>query len=515
MARKKVDEHENQLVEHITTFFDDPLGFVMFSFPWGEEGPLKDETGPDEWQTDTLNALSEEVKRNTGDPIQISVSSGHGVGKTALIAWIILWFMSTRVTPQSVVTANTKEQLTNKTWRELAKWHKYAINGHWFTWTATKFYKKSDPETWFASAVPWSKERSEAFAGTHEKHVLMIFDEASAIDDVIWEVTEGAMTTRGAIWITFGNPTRNTGRFRETFAGGRFARRWRWKRVDSRTAKKANQSKIQQWIDDYGEDSDFVRVRVKGEPPRQSSAQLISSEMVDKAMSRGVHPKDVYQFPIVMGVDVARFGSDQTVFIKRQGLRTWGRKPYREIDLMRCASLIAHELTNPDETERVEYVMIDATGLGAGVVDRLRQLGFGPQVIEVGFGTRANDDKRYTNKRTEIWCRMRDWIKDGGALDFNEEFKAELIGPEYSFDSRERLVLESKDDMKERGLESPDSADALACTFAEVVFKENDITRSKLMEKQLGANVKNAYMPRGTKGGSTVDYILSKFKRRG
>ena len=129
--------------------------------------------------------------------------------------------MSTRPHPQIVVTANTREQLLKKTFRELSVWHKLLINTGWFTWTATKFYHNDHPETWFAAAVPWSAERPESFAGTHAEHVMLLFDEASGIHDVIWEVAEGAMTTAGAAWLVFGNPTRNTGRFRECF--GKFA----------------------------------------------------------------------------------------------------------------------------------------------------------------------------------------------------------------------------------------------------------------------------------------------------
>jgi len=192
--------------------------------------------------------------------------------KTALVAWLIYWFISTRPHPQIVVTSNTKSQLETKTWRELAKWHKLAINSHWFEWTATKFYYKQHPETWFAAAIPWSKERSEAFAGTHEQHVLVIFDEASLVDDSIWETTEGAMTQPGAFWCVFGNPTRNTGRFSECFKKiptplaylpGRFPARLRW---PIRTRSNSGST-------DYGEDSDLY---VSGSKVNSPGLQVIS-----------------------------------------------------------------------------------------------------------------------------------------------------------------------------------------------------------------------------------------------
>ena len=209
-------ENEIALIEDIAAFYDDPLGFVLYAFPWGVNGgPLADEDGPDEWQRDVMGAIAESIKagQDVGTAIQVAVASGHGIGKTALVAWLILWYVSTHEFPQVVVTANTGTQLSAKTWRELSKWHKLSINQHWFAWTATRFSHISYPETWFASAIPWTEHNSEAFAGTHEKHVLVIFDEASAIADKIWEVTEGAMTTAGAMWLCFGNPTQTTGRF--------------------------------------------------------------------------------------------------------------------------------------------------------------------------------------------------------------------------------------------------------------------------------------------------------------
>lgn len=477
MARpaKKIDP-ETILMDRIAEFYDDPLGYVMFAFPWGEPGTtLSDETGPDTWQESVLT----DVRNQLRDPkhegaIQINVASGHGVGKTALIAWIILWFMSTRPNPQIPCTANTKEQLLNKTWRELAKWQKLSINGHWFQWTATKFTKVSDPETWFATAVTWSKERSEAFAGTHEKHVCMIFDEGSAIEDVIYEVAEGAMTTPGAMWFVFGNPTRNVGRFREIMPGGRFCKRWTHFKVDSRTAKKADRQKIQQWIDDYGLDSDFVRVRVLGELPRASSLQFISVELVEKAMERKFYNERMWNdLPKVIGVDVARFGDSESVIVKRQGLQVVEIKKYREIDLMSLAAIVGREINEWG----AHACFVDVTGIGAGVVDRLRQMQY--PITEINFGARAERADLYKNKRAEIWARMRDWLQEGGAMMPDDRLKSQLIGVEYCFDSADRIQLERKEDLIERGLESPDIADALALTFAENVYidKESGVPR--------------------------------------
>lgn len=448
------------LSQALAEFFSDPLGFVHFSFPWGS-GQLKTETGPDEWQADILKALGD-GSLTPQKAIQIAVASGHGIGKTALIAWIILWFISTRINPQIVTTANTKTQLETKTWRELAKWHgllKYQQHHDLLEWTATKFYMIDYPATWCANAIPWSKEKSEAFAGTHEENVLVLFDEASLIDDVIWEVTEGAMTTPGAMWVAFGNPTRNTGRFRECF--GKFKHRWLTRQIDSRTAKKTNKEQISQWIDDYGEDSDFVRVRVKGQFPRASSMQFIPMDLVEDALGKVYHQSEYMYAPKIMGVDVARFGDDQSVICKRQGLACFEFMKFRELDNMTLVGVVAQEI----QSFKPDAVFIDQ-GAGTGVIDRLRQLGY--EIQEVPFGSKPST-RKYFNKRAEMWGNIKDWLKQGGALPEDEEIRDDLIGPEYGFSASDSIQLEKKEDMKKRGLSSPDCGDALALTFAHPV----------------------------------------------
>ena len=461
MARKNSQVTVKQpiyLFSAVEQFVDDPLGFVYFVFPWGE-GMLQDETGPDKWQTDILQQIGDGCL-NLTIALQVAVRSGHGIGKSALISWIILWFISTRPHPQIVVTANTKPQLETKTWRELAKWHRLAINRDWFTWTATKFYHVDYPETWFAVALPWSKERSEAFAGTHDKHVLMLFDEASAIDDIIWEVAEGAMTTEGAIWLAFGNPTRNTGRFSECFK--KYRHRWITREIDSRTAKKANKKQLEQWIQDYGEDSDFVRVRVRGVEPRAGLMQLIPMDIIEAALGRSIHISNYDKSPKIIGVDIARHGDDQSVIYKRQGLYSWAPIKMRIPDNMVVAGRVAQEI----DDWKADAVFIDV-GAGYGVIDRLRQLGY--KVTEVPFGNPATDENHYFNKRAEMWGKMRDWLKLGGCIVADNEVRDDLAGPEYGFDARGRIQLEKKEDMKKRGLASPDCGDALALTFAHPV----------------------------------------------
>ena len=445
----------DSLFDYMVALRHDPLGFVRFAFPWGQ-GPLLGEEGPDTWQSEVLRRIGKHSASRPTEAFRFAVASGHGIGKTALTAWIVLWFISTRTTPQIVVTANTKSQLDSKTWRELSKWHKLAVNREWFDWTRTAFYLESEPETWCAHCLAWSKERAEAFAGTHEDNVLVLYDEASAIDDIIWETTEGAMTTPGAYWLAFGNPTRNTGRFKECF--GRYKHRWHTMQIDSRTAKRAAKEQLEQWVQDYGEDSDFVRVRVKGQFPRTGSIQFIGNDLVEDARMRQAEQSWVMA-PKVLGVDVARHGDDQSVILMRQGLKVVEIDRLRVDDTVQLAGHIGQAI----EKHKPQSTFIDATGIGWGVVDQLRALGH--QVVAVQTGEKAVAEQRFLNLRAEIWDRMRMWLKEGGDILDDQELVDDLTGPEYGFDNRNRIQLEKKQDMKARGLASPDSADALALTF--------------------------------------------------
>ena len=422
----------------------------------------------------------ERIERGDGMCIEVEASDGLYLANdfivthnSALVGMITGWGMSTMIDSNIVVTANTETQLRTKTWPEISKWLRSSINAHWFKATATAVYALADDHdrTWRADAIPWSENNTEAFAGLHNqgRRIILIFDEASSISDKVWEVAEGAMTDADTeiIWLAFGNPTRNSGRFRECF--GRFKHRWIHRQIDSRTVEGTNKAQIQAWVDDYGEDSDFVRVRVKGEFPRAGTMQFIASDVASAAMDRVpvAHLND----PLVMGVDVARFGDDQTVIVIRRG-RDAVSIPWvtmRGADTMEVAARIM-ELAN---LHHPDVIFVDGGGVGGGVVDRLRMLR--QNVIEVQFGGKADrstmtseGDIVYANKRAEMWGYMRDWLK-GGMIPSSPDLLSELTGVEYGYivrDGRDAILLEKKADMKKRGLSSPDLADALAITFA-------------------------------------------------
>lgn len=464
------------LAEDMGRFYTDPLGYVRYAFEWGE-GELRGWDGPDEWQAEFLAELGEQVRArgfngiDPVDPIRMARASGHGIGKSALVAWVILWIMSTRPYARGVVTANTAAQLRTKTWAELAKWKRRCITGHWFDMTTSgnnlSLFHVQHPQDWRVDAQTCKEENSEAFAGLHaaSSTPFYIFDEASAVPDKISEVAQGGLTDGEPMFFQFGNPTRNSGFFHECVFG-RFRHRWLAKSIDSRTCRTPNKRLIAEWIEDYGLDSDFVKVRVRGLPPDASSLQFIARSLIANARKR---PSFVEDFqPIVVGVDVARFGDDRSVIYTRRGrdAKTWPAKVFRGIDTMQLAAKVAEHVHELGDIQRVGAVFIDGVGVGGGVVDRCRQLNV-PNVIEVNGGAKANSGA-YANKRTEMYGELRAWLAGAAVLD-DENLETELVAVEYGITRDNRLQLEPKDAMKDRLGESPDLADALALTFAEPV----------------------------------------------
>jgi hypothetical protein len=474
---KKTDE-DTQFAEEIASYAYDPHGWVLAAFPWGEAGTeLADEHGPRDWQRDTLieigRRLKETRRANVWDVVQKAVASGHGVGKSALVCWIILWAMSTFDDTRGIVTANTDTQLKTKTWAEMAKWHRMCIVRDWFELTATALYSrmKGHDRTWRFDCIPWSKTNTEAFAGLHNKgsRIVLIMDEGSGIEDKVWEVAEGALTDEDTeiIWIVFGNPTRNDGRFQRGIVGN-LRHRWSPLQLDSRTVEGTNKAQIDKWIADYGEDSDFVRVRVKGQFPRAGALQYIGTDLVEIAMAREIEDEEAYlHAALVLGVDVARHGEDQTVITKRQGIKVWPQQKFRIRDTQKVADLIYDEI----KEQKPDAVFIDATGIGWGVIDALkRKLGMGEDLIyAVQTAETAEKEQEFYNQRAELYGRGRAWIKECGVLPHDEELKTDLTAPEYGFDNKNRLQIEKKEDTKKRGMASPDCGDSLLLTFAAAV----------------------------------------------
>ena len=469
---------EQDLIDDIAGFTHNPLGYVHYAYPWNE-GELEGHVGPEKWQEEVLGYIGERLQygaKHGHQPIRVAVASGHGIGKSAAVSWLIDWGLSTCEDTKIVVTANTAAQLSTKTWPELAKWHRQAINKDWFTYTATCLAstQPDHDKTWRADALPWTVNRSEAFAGLHnkKKRIIVIFDEASAIDDKIWEVTEGALTDEDTeiIWVAFGNPTRNTGRFQACFHSHRHL--WKTWQVDSRTVSISNKKQIQEWIDTYGIDSDFVKVRVLGQFPNASVYQFIPTDLVTAA--RGKHLQDSqYSFaPVIITVDPSWTGEDEFVIGKRQGLAFSILKTFQKNDDdVRMAGIIAQL----EDEHKADAVFIDQ-GYGTGIYSAGKHLG--REWMLVNFGS-ASTDSGYFNKRAQLWGEMKDWLSKGGAIPDDQVLCNDLIGPEAQMRSEGKIQLERKEDMKKRGIPSPNRADALAISFAYPVMKKSHRPRGQ------------------------------------
>ena len=484
MPRVALSEKDiKALTDFLGSVSKDPLEFVRLAFPWGEPNTqLEDKAGPDEWQIELLNDIKEGLK-TPDQVIREAVASGHGIGKSAMVAWIILWAISTHEDTKGVVTANTDTQLKTKTWAELAKWYYLFVARDLFTYSATSIYSNQEghEKTWRIDAIPWNDSNPAAFAGLHNqgKRTLVIFDEASEISDIIWEVAEGAMTDADTeiIWCVFGNPTQSSGRFHACFHKNRSL--WNRKQIDSQTVKISNKAELEGWRVQYGEDSDFFKIRVKGEFPSASDKQFISTALVDEARRRTLQEKQFRFAPVIIACDPAWTGGDETVIYLRQGLFTKKlfatTKNDNDIE-------IAGILARFEDEYKADAVFIDL-GYGTGIKSAGDAWGRSWTLIAFGGKSNRQDCK---NKRAEMWANMKDWLKEGGVIPEDDQTLADdLMGPETVPNTSGLIQLESKEAMKKRGVPSPNRADALALTFAQsVVSREQAITEAQFDNRQ-------------------------------
>ena len=485
--------YDMALGAEMQNFYADPLGYVMFNFPWDTDTAIQlvklepeyrdrfdCEYGPDRWACEFLDQLGDEIYergfdgKTAVDPIQFATVSGHGIGKSTLSAWLIKFILDTRPFARGVVTANTDTQLRTKTWGELGKWHAISLTRDWFDYNAGRgslsLAHKVHKVNWRVDGITCREENSEAFAGLHAANStpFYLFDEASGVPDGIFEVREGGTTDGEPMIFDFGNGTRKSGRFFEECVGT-LAKQFIVRSVDSRTVQITNKRRIQAWVDHYGEDSDFCKVRVRGMFPAASSMQFIGSDLVDDAMRRPV-VTDRFS-PLVIGVDVARGGTNDSVIYPRVGndARTHGYKKFNSLDGPQLAREIIKEVTKFREMGlEPQAIFVDETGVGYSVLDHLRFLGYNP--LGVQFGGKVSDPRSYRFKGDEIWGTMRDAIRDNLCIANTAELKRDLTQREFGYTAAgNKLNLERKIDMMARGLVSPDIADALALTFTDKV----------------------------------------------
>lgn len=371
------------------------------------------------------------------------------------------------------VTANTGRQLSTTTWPELAKWHGMSLFAGWFQFQSRSLVSV-DPkhrQNWTFDAFTWEESNPETIRGFHNagKRIITINDETSATPDSVLNAEEGFLADEDTerIWLLLGNPTRATGYFRECFAGGLRHPLWKTFNIDTRTARMSNKTQIKEWIEFYGLEHDYVRVNVLSLFPRASATQFIASDVVAAAASPQRDPPVTIYDPLVIGVDIAYEGDDQTVIRFRRGLdgRTIPPQKYRGMDMMQIAARVAEA----NERHRPDAIFIDQGNMGLGVVHRCQQLQLPVYGIDFGDEPIGGDPSAaYYNRRAEMWGKMRDWLAHA-AIDDDPVLKANLTAVEYGFklrQGRDSILLERKKDMKARGLASPDDGDALALTFA-------------------------------------------------
>jgi len=454
---------------------DDLEAFVMYAFPWGVKNtPLARFTGPRKWQREVLRDVTEHIKAQQGkvnfDTIRAAVSSGRGIGKSALVSWLVLWMLTTRIGGSVVVSANSENQLRSVTWAELTKWSAMLINSHWWEISATKLVPakwltdivekdlKKGTRYWACEGKLWSEENPDSYAGVHNQDgMMLIFDESSGIPDAIWDVGTGFFTenTPDRYWFAFSNPRRNSGYFFECFNAKRAF--WKSRVVDARTVEDTDKAVYEQIIAEYGENSSQAKIEVYGEFPSAGEDQFIGPTLVDDAMKRPKY-KDMTA-PIIVGVDPARGGADATVIVVRQGRDLVAIKRYQGEDTMTIVGRVIEAI----EEYKPTLTVIDEGGLGYGILDRLTEQRY--KVRGINFGNKAKHPIAFGNKRAEMWNDMRNWLKSA-SIPTDRQLRADLTEPAKRPDSSGTIFLEGKKEMRARGLASPDAADALCVTFA-------------------------------------------------
>jgi len=481
---------EVELRNDIAAFQHDPAGFVWYAFPWGQPGPLLHQR-PRKWFLKLCERVRVKLLANQGRPIdawevvQQAAASGRGTGKSAGIAMLILWAMSTFEKTRGKVTANTGDQLRTTTWPELIKWHALMINRHWFECTATAIFHVLDEKNWRVDAATWSETNLEAFQGLHNlgRRLILAFDEASGIANKVKEVTEGSLIGEGTevIWLAFGNPTRSKGWFRECFTREREL--WDSVTIDSRDVEGVNLARVERWRRLYGEASQFFRIHVMGQFCEADANQLISGDWLAEARQRGA------EFPLTgdgslpklrVSVDVADGGEDDTVV-------TVGRHWHAAVEGL-CQRVFSFlpgvaPVEAADAAERMflewggvkstDDFVVDGLGVGAGTVGTLMKRGY--NVIRYCGGEASSNPKRWRCRRVQSYMVTRDALRNGSLLlrsNFCEdqeawdEFDAQVTSVK-SKPGTERLEdLVTREEMRRDGLKSPDRADSLVMQFA-------------------------------------------------
>lgn len=457
------------IAEDLDRFRHDPLGFVRYAYPWGKQGTsLARLAGPQQWAVDVFEHIRESLTADPYKPILIAVASGKGITKSATASQLAQWAMCTFSDCRGMVTANTEQQLMTKTWPEFTKWYQLLICKRWFRLSKTALVNATEEhsETWKFDRVTWSEHNPEAAQGLHNqgKRIIALFDESSRIADTMWSATEDIQTDKETeiIWAAFGNPTRNFGRFAQCFTTDK--KYWYTMQVDSRTTTVANMAYIQTLVEKYGEDSDEVKVKVRGLFPSRAANQLIAMADIERAAV--IEPQSTHRDALVIGIDCAREGDDDTVIRQRRGrdARTYASLHLPKANGFAVAEAVSRIVNGHMQAgHHVDAIFVDCTGgYGWSVYDALTALGFSP--IACNFAEKAVRPG-LANMRMQIYADLEQAIASGLAIPNEQQLKEDLAAQMYTHDKLGRQILIDKDDIKVEIGRSPDDSDALALTY--------------------------------------------------
>lgn len=410
---------------------------------------------PDVWQRDALEALIHEDR--------ISIRSGHGVGKSTFLSWALVWFLCTRYPAKVICTAPSAHQLHDILWSEVSNWLRRMdpIFSEQFYVKADKIELVGGALECFAVARTARKEAPDALQGFHGENLLFIVDEASGVFEVIFEVASGALSTKGAKQLLTGNPLRRSGYFfRSHQEGSGFYRM----HVKSTEAKQVDAAWLEKMGNDYGVDSNIYKIRVLGDFPDTDEDTLIPYHLIESACNRDMI---VPRAGAIWGVDVARYGSDSSTLVKRFP-RGVVDEPivWNQLNTMEVAGRIFNEWETTSEISRPNVIYVDSIGIGAGVVDRLSELGLPAVGINVSDSSAVLIGQAF-RMRDELWMLTLQWFESLQVKLFpHPRLVLELSSIRKGYTSSGKTRIESKDDLKKRTLRSPDVGDALALTFA-------------------------------------------------
>lgn len=477
--------YEVELAEHVAKFHADPLGFIMFAFDWKNDTNLhvvklaspwdliyNSEYGPEAWFCEMCDEIADQVRANNFDPrnpkpvppLRFSRVSGHGIAKSAGVAMLVQWIMSTRPDAKGTITASTMPQLESKTWAEIAKWNKRSITGHWFDVTsgrgAMKMSHRKFKESWFCNGQASQKENEISFQGQHAvtSTSFFVFDESSGVADECKDSAEGGLSDGEPMMFAFGNGNKNSGWFHGTHHGIAAAR-WNHKSIDSRDVSITNKKLIQDQIDDYGVDSDYIKVRWRGMFPAMSALQYFSTADVDAAMGRHLRLEQYAPMPRILTLDNAWEGDDPLVIGMRQGLKY---EVLRRVAKNDNDTEVANILANLEDEHHADAVFIDG-GFGTGVYSIGKSNGREWQLVWFGGKSPTPD---CLNMRAYMLQQTRNWLKNGGSFAVDKELHAEFCSMQIIGRADGLLQFESKKDAKADNRPSPNKLDALGLSFA-------------------------------------------------